>query len=100
MSVSLETRVPLLDTKLVEYCFGLSQEERCPNYQLKGLVKQAYIKEIPSNILFRKKMGFGIPNSFFDYDKNPQTCIENEIFEDLHIDAVHSESAQDRVLAI
>ena len=42
MSVSLEVRVPLLDTRLVEFSFGLPEGERLPGGELKGLLKQAY----------------------------------------------------------
>jgi len=66
MAVSLETRVPFLDKKIVEFAFSLSEEDRCPNGELKGLLKRAYEKELGEKFLNRKKQGFSIPHRYFD----------------------------------
>ena len=68
MAVSLEVRVPLLAKKIVEYAFSLTQNERCPEDELKGILKEVYKDQIPNNLLYRRKAGFSIPRSFFDYD--------------------------------
>lgn len=80
MAVSLETRVPLLAKDVIEYAFSLNQSERCYNGELKGILKKAYRGRIPNNLLDRKKWGFGIPQNFFGYDKNPQAELENKVF--------------------
>ena len=80
MAVSLETRVPLLAKDIIEYAFSLNQSERCYNGELKGILKTAYRGRIPDNLLYRRKWGFGIPQSFFGHDKNPQTELENRVF--------------------
>ncbi len=80
MAVSLETRVPFLSKDIIEYAFSLNQMERCPNGELKGILKRAYTGIIPDNLLHRRKWGFGIPNNFFGYDKNPQMKLEEEVF--------------------
>ena len=64
MSVSLETRVPLLDRKIIEFAFGISQEDRCPNEELKGLLKAAYADEVGREIVYRKKQGFCMPGKY------------------------------------
>ncbi|MDE6760100.1 MAG: asparagine synthase (glutamine-hydrolyzing) [Lachnospiraceae bacterium] len=64
MQVSLEARVPLLSKKVIEYAFSLSQEDRNPDHVLKGSLKNAYKGLIPDQILFRKKMGFSIPDEY------------------------------------
>jgi asparagine synthase (glutamine-hydrolysing) len=61
MSVSLECRVPLLSTGLVEFGFSLSEEFLYLNGELKGGLKYAYRDVLPKDILMRKKKGFGIP---------------------------------------
>lgn len=61
MAVSLETRVPFLQKKVVEFAFSLSEEDRCPKGELKGLLKKAYEGKIDKEILYRKKQGFAIP---------------------------------------
>ncbi len=67
MRVSLESRVPLLSRDIIEYAFSLSQEECCPGGELKGCLKKAYEDDIPNEILYRPKMGFGVP---YDYLQN------------------------------
>lgn len=72
MAVSLETRVPFLSRKLLEFSFSLAEEDRLPKGEKKGLLKKAYEKEIGKNILYRKKMGFCVPINYFRTEKSPQ----------------------------
>ena len=65
MQNSIETRVPLLSKKIVEFSFGLPQENRCPNSELKGVMKRAYEGIIPNEILYKEKHGFSLPGSYF-----------------------------------
>ena len=74
MALSLEVRVPLLDRKVVEYSFSLPQEVRCPNRLKKGLLKQAY-PEIPYNIRYRTKQGFGMPGQYISVAGRPCESI-------------------------
>lgn len=68
MAVSLEARVPFLSKSLIKFAFSLSEEECCPNNQLKGVLKQAYRDVIPKDILLRKKRGFSAPPNYFYKD--------------------------------
>ena len=61
MAVSIEARVPLLDTKLIEFAFSLPEEVRYHKYGLKGLMKMAMSDMLPSKIVEREKRGFSIP---------------------------------------
>ncbi len=61
MAVSLETRVPLLDHKLVEFAFQIPG-----NYKLKGLTTKWIFKKtmerlLPRENIYRSKEGFSIP---------------------------------------
>lgn len=80
MANSLEVRVPFLDRKIVEFAFSLTQSERCFNGELKKILKDAYIGELPRNLLYRRKWGFGIPQSFFGDQMCPQMKIFKELF--------------------
>lgn len=80
MAVSLETRVPFLSRKLVEFSFSLSEADRLPNGILKGLLKKAYEKEIGSDILYRKKMGFTMPNDFYKVGMAPQEQLLTDLW--------------------
>lgn len=61
MSVSLETRVPLLSTEIVSFCFSLPEDIRYYNNTLKGLLKYSYRNVLPASIIERGKKGFSIP---------------------------------------
>ncbi len=64
MAVSLETRVPFLSRKIIEFSFGISQEDRCPKGELKGLLKKVYVNELGREIVYRKKQGFCVPTEY------------------------------------
>lgn len=64
MSASLETRIPFLDRKLVEYVFSLTEDECFYDNELKILLKRAYKGILPNEILYRKKKGFSIPDNY------------------------------------
>lgn len=64
MANSLEARVPFLSRKLIEFAFSLSEEECCVADDLKRILKRAYQKEIPGELLYRKKAGFGVPEDY------------------------------------
>ena len=64
MAVSLESRVPLLDRRLIEFSFSLPESVRYHDGQLKGLLKYAYKDVLPEHILHRRKKGFGIPRYY------------------------------------
>jgi len=61
MAVSLETRVPLLDHKIVEFALQLPTEYKIRNGEQKWILKQVLYNHIPKHLLDRPKMGFGIP---------------------------------------
>ncbi|RAP31785.1 asparagine synthase (glutamine-hydrolyzing) [Candidatus Marinamargulisbacteria bacterium SCGC AG-414-C22] len=61
MSNSIETRVPLLNTELIEFIFSLKENHRYYNNELKGILKETYKTELPNSILNKKKQGFSIP---------------------------------------
>lgn len=65
MAVSLEARVPLLDRRIIEFSFSLSEEMRYHLGELKGLLRFAYRSILPDDILDRRKKGFGIPRYYF-----------------------------------
>lgn len=80
MQNSIETRVPLLSKKIVEFAFGLSQEERCENRELKGVLKKAYQDILPNSILYKGKKGFSFPGSYWKKNEKDRWIIWNENF--------------------
>ena len=81
MQVSLESRVPYLSKEIIEFAFSLPEAVRLSGMELKGIVKKAFEPILPKEILYRKKAGFSVPNSFiFDRTKNKQSKPERLLY--------------------
>jgi asparagine synthase (glutamine-hydrolysing) len=61
MLVALEARVPLLDHVLMEYVATIPSQLKLRNGSGKAILKQGMSKDLPAEILHRRKMGFGVP---------------------------------------
>ena len=63
MAHSLEVRVPILDHTFVEWVAGIPPEQKLSGREGKHCFKKALEGLLPSEILYRDKMGFGVPIS-------------------------------------
>lgn len=61
MANSLEARSPFLDHKLMEFAASLPADLKLRGIQTKYILKKAFKPLLPKEILYRKKMGFGVP---------------------------------------
>ena len=61
MAHGLELRSPFLDTKLIEYAARLPASWVHRGRNTKWILKEAFSDLLPSEIMNRKKMGFGLP---------------------------------------
>lgn len=61
MSNSLEVRCPILDSRVIEYSWRLPLSFKINNGRSKWLLRNILYKYVPSEIIERPKMGFGIP---------------------------------------
>ncbi len=61
MAVGLETRLPLLDHRVVEFAWHIPLEMKVRNGQSKWLLRQVLYRHVPKKLLERPKMGFSIP---------------------------------------
>ncbi|UKN02217.1 asparagine synthase (glutamine-hydrolyzing) [Paracrocinitomix mangrovi] len=61
MAHALEVRTPFLDHRVVEYANSVPLEFKLNPNAGKLLLKKAFDKEVPKEILFREKRGFEVP---------------------------------------
>lgn len=61
MGVSLETRVPFLDHKFVEFAMSIPAAMKTHDGVLKRILKKAVRGIIPDEVIDRKKQGFAAP---------------------------------------
>lgn len=61
MGISLETRAPFLDHRLVELAWRIPLDRKVRDGEGKWLLRQILYRHVPRALVERPKMGFGIP---------------------------------------
>jgi asparagine synthase (glutamine-hydrolysing) len=61
MGVSLETRVPFLDHRVIEFAWRMPLSYKLRDGQTKWPLRQILYRHVPPALIERPKMGFGIP---------------------------------------
>ncbi|HKY04460.1 MAG TPA: asparagine synthase (glutamine-hydrolyzing), partial [Blastocatellia bacterium] len=90
MAASIESRVPFLDHKLVEFAAALPETMKLRGLQTKYILRRAMKDRLPKEILSRAKMGFPVPvgqwlrgrfDSVLDEYVLSERAAEREIFD-------------------
>ncbi|HWP45179.1 MAG TPA: asparagine synthase-related protein, partial [Blastocatellia bacterium] len=61
MAASIESRVPFLDHRLVEFAAALPVSMKLRRLETKYILRRAFRDRLPEKILTRRKMGFPVP---------------------------------------
>jgi asparagine synthase (glutamine-hydrolysing) len=61
MGAAIESRVPFLDYRLVEYSDTIPHHWKFKRLQSKYLIKRLAAQHLPQEVVYRQKSGFGVP---------------------------------------
>ncbi len=61
MANSLEARSPFLDHKVIEFAAALPENLKMRRFSTKSLLKKTAARLVPREVVYRRKMGFGVP---------------------------------------
>lgn len=100
MHFGLETRVPLLDYRIVEWALQLHPDLKIKNGEAKWILKQLLFEYIPSNMFDRPKKGFAIPlQKWLKTDLRP-FIMENLSFQNIESTGMLNYAEVNRLLTM
>lgn len=82
MANSLETRVPFLDYRLVEFMMGVSKNVKMQGYTRKSVLRKTIGKKLPKSVMEGSKKGFSVPMREWFKDKAFDSKLESLYTED------------------
>jgi asparagine synthase (glutamine-hydrolysing) len=61
MAHSLETRVPFLDHRLIEFMVQVHKDVKLQGWKNKSILRETVARKLPKNLMSAPKRGFGVP---------------------------------------
>lgn len=81
MANSIETRVPFLDHRLVEFMATVHKDVKMQGWELKSVLRKSIGKNLPASVLNAPKRGFGIPLREWFKDKGFGSVLDENLRE-------------------
>ena len=81
MANSLEVRNPFLDKEVVNYAFTLSSKYKIDGHSQKKIIRNAFSKILPQEIIHRSKKGFEVPLLSW-FNNELKSLITDDLLED------------------
>lgn len=79
MAHSIETRVPFLDYRLVEFMAGVHKDVKMQGWELKSVLRKSIGKNLPPSVLQAPKKGFAVPLREWFKDKELNGILEKNL---------------------
>lgn len=79
MAASLETRIPFLDHRLIEYMVHVDKSVKMQGWERKSILRNTIGKHLPDSIMNAPKKGFGVPLREWFKDQSFNTQIEKNL---------------------
>lgn len=81
MANSLETRVPFLDYRLIEFMATVHKDVKMQGWELKSVLRKSIGRELPASVIHAPKRGFGIPLREWFKDKQFNAVLDENLKE-------------------
>jgi asparagine synthase (glutamine-hydrolysing) len=88
MAASIESRVPLLDYRIVELANRMPSHYKMKLMNTKIALKKMAFRYLPGEIINRKKSGFGVPLEDWFRKTEGMGCLVQEIMDEIKMDGL------------
>ncbi len=79
MANSIETRVPFLDYRLIEFMVKVHKDVKLQGLELKSILRNTIGKTLPENLLHAPKLGFSVPLREWFKDKSFEVILKQNL---------------------